>query len=104
LACAGMGRVNPVIFCGKLNDEPLAATTQIIEGPGGSEIDFRPGSGFRTGDSGDGYPMRNLYRLLPPDGPNYSRSSSADQGHERLPGERTLTVEPTRIRAEFPCA
>jgi hypothetical protein len=30
-----------VIFCGDLNDEPLAATTQIIQGPGGSEIDFR---------------------------------------------------------------
>ena len=62
-----------MIFCGDLNDEPLAATTQIIQGPGGSEIDFRPGSGFRTGDSGDGYRMWNLYRLLPPEGPNYTR-------------------------------
>jgi endonuclease/exonuclease/phosphatase family metal-dependent hydrolase len=70
---AGTGRSNPVIFCGDLNDEPLAATTQIIQGPGGSEIDFRPGSGFRTADSGDGYRMWNLHRLLPPEGPNYSR-------------------------------
>jgi endonuclease/exonuclease/phosphatase family metal-dependent hydrolase len=70
---AGAGQANPVIFCGDLNDEPLAATTQIIQGPGGSEIDFRPGSGFRTGDRGDGYRMWNLYRLLPPEGPNYSR-------------------------------
>ena len=70
---AGSGQANPVIFCGDLNDEPLAATTQIIQGPSGSEIDFRPGSGFRTGDNGDGYRMWNLYRLLPPDGPNYSR-------------------------------
>jgi endonuclease/exonuclease/phosphatase family metal-dependent hydrolase len=69
----GTGPANPVIFCGDLNDEPLAATTQIIQGPGGSEIDFRPGSGFRTGDSGDGYRMWNLYRLLPPEGPNYTR-------------------------------
>jgi predicted extracellular nuclease len=70
----GTGRTNPVIFCGDLNDEPLAATTQIIQGPSGSEIDFRPGSGFRTGDNGDGYRMWNLYRLLPPpEGPNYSR-------------------------------
>jgi endonuclease/exonuclease/phosphatase family metal-dependent hydrolase len=69
----GTGLTNPVIFCGDLNDEPLAATTQIIQGPGGSEIDFRPGSGFRTGDNGDGYRMWNLYRLLPPEGPNYSR-------------------------------
>jgi hypothetical protein len=34
---------------------PLAATTQIIQGPGGSEIDFRAGSGFQTGNRGDGY-------------------------------------------------
>jgi hypothetical protein len=43
----GTGRATPVIFCGDLNDEPLAATTPIIQGPGGSEIDFQPGSGFR---------------------------------------------------------
>ena len=63
----------PELVCGDLNDEPLAATTQIIQGPGGSEIDFRPGSGFRTGDRGDGYRMWNLYRLLPPDGANHTR-------------------------------
>jgi hypothetical protein len=40
---AGTGQANPVIFCGDLNDEPPAATTQIIQGPGGSEIDFRAG-------------------------------------------------------------
>jgi endonuclease/exonuclease/phosphatase family metal-dependent hydrolase len=69
----GTGRTKPVVFCGDLNDEPLAATTQIIQGPGGSAIDFRPGSGFRTGDRGDGYRMWNLYRLLPPDRPNHTR-------------------------------
>jgi hypothetical protein len=69
----GTGTTNPVVLCGDLNDEPLAATTQIIHGPGGSEIDFRPGSGFRTGDVGDGYRMWNLYRLLPAEGPNYTR-------------------------------
>jgi endonuclease/exonuclease/phosphatase family metal-dependent hydrolase len=69
----GAGRTNPVVFCGDLNDEPLAATTQIIQGPGGSEIDFRPGSGFQTGDAGDGYRMWNIYRLLPPDGPHHTR-------------------------------
>jgi endonuclease/exonuclease/phosphatase family metal-dependent hydrolase len=70
---SGTGQTNAVVFCGDLNDEPLAATTQIIQGPGGSEIDFRPGSGFRTGDRGDGYRMWNLYRLLPPDGANHTR-------------------------------
>ena len=68
----GSGQTNPVVFCGDLNDEPLAATTQIIQGPGGSEIDFRPGSGFRTSDAGDGYRIWNLYRLLPSEGPNYT--------------------------------
>jgi endonuclease/exonuclease/phosphatase family metal-dependent hydrolase len=69
----GTGQANAVVFCGDLNDEPFAATTQVIQGPGGSEIDFRPGSGFRTADSGDGYRMWNLHRLLPPDGPQHTR-------------------------------
>jgi endonuclease/exonuclease/phosphatase family metal-dependent hydrolase len=69
----GAGTTDPVIFCGDLNDGPLAATTQMIGGPGGSEIDFRPGSGFRTGDTGDGYRMWNLNRLLPPERANYTR-------------------------------
>lgn len=53
----GAGRERAVIICGDLNNEPLAATTQIIQGPGGSEIDFRPNSGFHTGDHGDGWRM-----------------------------------------------
>jgi endonuclease/exonuclease/phosphatase family metal-dependent hydrolase len=69
----GTGKNDPVVFMGDLNDEPLAASTQIIQGPAGSEIDFRPGSGFRDGDRGDGYRLWNLYRLLPPDGPNHTR-------------------------------
>lgn len=69
----GTGTDNPVVFVGDLNDEPQAATTQIIQGPGGSEIDFRPGSGFHTGDQGDGYRLWNLHRLLPADGPNHTR-------------------------------
>lgn len=69
----GTGIDNPVVFCGDLNDEPQAATTQIIQGPGGSEIDFRPNSGFQTTDNGDGWRMWNLHRLLPPEGPNYTR-------------------------------
>ena len=67
----GTGRQIPLIFCGDLNDEPLAATTQIIHGPGGSEIDFRPGSGFQTGDNGDGWRMWNLAPLLT--APAYTR-------------------------------
>lgn len=69
----GTGRVTPVVLLGDLNDEPRAATTQIIQGPGGSEIDFRSGSGFQRSDRGDGYRMWNLSRLLPPDGPQATR-------------------------------
>jgi predicted extracellular nuclease len=69
----GTGKDSAVIMLGDLNDEPVAATTQIIQGPGGSEIDFRPGCGFRRGDAGDGYRMWNLYRLLAPEGLGYTR-------------------------------
>lgn len=34
----GLGRQKAVIVCGDLNDEPRAATTQILQGPAGSEI------------------------------------------------------------------
>ena len=69
----GRGIQLPVVLCGDLNDEPQAATTQIIQGPGGSEIDLRPGSGFQSSDRFDGWRMWNLYRLLPLDGPTYTR-------------------------------
>lgn len=69
----GTGGDTPVVLLGDLNDEPQAATTQIIQGPGGSEIDFRSGSGFQRPDRGDGYRMWNLARLLPPDGPRATR-------------------------------
>jgi endonuclease/exonuclease/phosphatase family metal-dependent hydrolase len=69
----GTGTQRPVVFVGDLNDEPQAATTQIIQGPSGSEIDFRSGSGFQTGDTGDGWRLWNLHRLLPPGAPNYTR-------------------------------
>ena len=60
----GTGRDVAVVACGDFNDEPHAATTQIVQGPGGSEIDLAPGSGFRTADSGDGWRMWNLAPLL----------------------------------------
>jgi hypothetical protein len=70
---SGRGRSEAVIFCGDLNDETLAATTQIINGPGGSElIDIdqegsgsQGGSGFMRGDQGDGYRMWNLAPRIP---------------------------------------
>ena len=59
------GRV-PVIVCGDFNDEPDAATTQLLHGPGGSEIEFRPGAGFSRPDRGDGQRLTNLAPLLAP--------------------------------------
>ena len=59
---AGTGRNKAVVFCGDLNDEVEAATTQIIQGPSGSEIGT---GGFQRGDQGDGFRMWNLAPLLP---------------------------------------
>lgn len=53
----GRGRTLPLIFCGDLNDEPHAATTQIIQGPSGSEFGT---SGFEREDKYDGARMWNL--------------------------------------------
>jgi len=61
----GVGRERAVVLCGDLNDEPTAATTQIVGGPSGSEVDLAPGSGFRRPDQGDGFRMFNLAPLLP---------------------------------------
>jgi endonuclease/exonuclease/phosphatase family metal-dependent hydrolase len=59
---AGMGKNMALVFCGDLNDEVEAATTQIIQGPLGSEIGTR---GFGMDDKGDGFRMWNLAPLLP---------------------------------------
>jgi hypothetical protein len=59
---AGTGRSTPVVFCGDLNDEVEAATTQIIQGPSGSEIGT---GGFEREDKGDGFRMWNLAPRLP---------------------------------------
>jgi endonuclease/exonuclease/phosphatase family metal-dependent hydrolase len=57
----GLGRQKAVIVCGDLNDEPEAATTQILQGPAGSEIGT---GGFPQGDKGDGYRLWNLAPVL----------------------------------------
>jgi hypothetical protein len=69
---AGTGRDTAVIFCGDLNDGVDAATTQILQGPPGSEIATE---GFSRADQGDGFRMWNLAPLLPEvdGGPAYTR-------------------------------
>ena len=47
---------------GDLNDEPTAATTQILLGPRGSEIGT---PGFERPDQGDGARLWNLAPMLP---------------------------------------
>lgn len=58
---AGAGRERALVLCGDLNDGPDAATTQVLQGPPGSEIGT---AGFRTGDQGDGDRLWNLAALL----------------------------------------
>jgi endonuclease/exonuclease/phosphatase family metal-dependent hydrolase len=63
------GRQRAVIVLGDLNDEPTAATTQILLGPRGSEIGT---SGFERPDQGDGSRLWNLAPLIP-EGRRFSR-------------------------------
>jgi endonuclease/exonuclease/phosphatase family metal-dependent hydrolase len=66
-ATVGLGRERAVVCCGDLNDEPAAATTVIVAGPSGSEIDLTPGSGFHRPDADDAFRLWNLAPLLPAD-------------------------------------
>jgi hypothetical protein len=63
----GLGRERAVVFCGDLNDEPTAATTQIVAGPTGSEVDLTRGSAFHHPDHDDAFRLWNLAPLLPED-------------------------------------
>lgn len=58
----GQGQIRPVILLGDMNDEPQAATTQILVGPGGSDIGSA--AALRK-DQGDAFRLFNLAPLLP---------------------------------------
>lgn len=60
---AGRGRSEPYVLMGDFNDEVDAATTQILNGPPGSEIGT---VGFDRPDRGDGDRLWNLAPLIPP--------------------------------------
>ena len=66
---AGAGAERAVVVLGDLNDEPLAATTQILLGPPGSEIGT---PGFERPDRGDAWRLWNLAPLIPA-GQRYTR-------------------------------
>jgi endonuclease/exonuclease/phosphatase family metal-dependent hydrolase len=108
----GLGRQKAVIVCGDLNDEPEAATTQILQGPAGSEIGT---GGFAQGDKGDGYRLWNLAPVLnrsadghPPAEPPFTRvfkgrgelidhifASNRLVNPDNLPEARTVMATPT---------
>ncbi|WP_308257757.1 endonuclease/exonuclease/phosphatase family protein [Pseudonocardia lacus] len=58
----GQGQQRAVVVLGDLNDEPAAATTQILHGPPGSEIGT---AGFTRPDQGDGVRLWNLAAQIP---------------------------------------
>lgn len=66
---AGDGQNRAVVVLGDLNDEPEAATTQLLYGPPGSEIGT---GGFDQPDQGDGQRLWNLAARIP-EGERYSR-------------------------------
>jgi predicted extracellular nuclease len=97
----GQDRERAVVVLGDLNDEPTAATTQILLGPPGSEIGT---PGFDRPDQGDGARLWNLAPLIPAE----RRFSRVFRGrgelidhtlvsHAVLNGN--VTADPTRRRA-----
>ncbi len=62
VALDGQGRTEPYVLLGDFNDEVDAATTQILNGPPGSEIGT---VGFDRADRGDGDRLWNLAPLIP---------------------------------------
>jgi endonuclease/exonuclease/phosphatase family metal-dependent hydrolase len=76
-ALAGDWAGKPVLVCGDLNDTLDAATTQLIFGPGGSQIGT---GGFSHPDHGDAQRLWDVgYAMTPPD--DYSR---INQGRKEL--------------------
>ncbi|MEW9533976.1 endonuclease/exonuclease/phosphatase family protein [Microbispora sp. NPDC049125] len=65
----GAGTERQVMVVGDLNDEPRAATTQILLGPPGSELDTR---GADVPDKGDAMRLWNLAPRIP-DAERFSR-------------------------------
>lgn len=66
---ADAGQTSPVVLLGDMNDDPHAATTQILLGPPGSEIGT---PGEIIPDQGDASRLFNLAPMLPSD-QQYSR-------------------------------
>lgn len=78
LVAGGMdGRQNAVVVLGDLNDEPDAATTQILYGPPGPQFDTRA---FDVADTGVAMRLWNVARRLP----EGERSKRRFQGRDEI--------------------
>jgi predicted extracellular nuclease len=93
---------NALILLGDMNDVTDAATTQILQGPGGSEIGT---GGFNTPDKGDDSRLFNLAPLIPEER-RYSRIYRGNKelidhilvSEELLPGQpRKLPKVDTQV-------
>ena len=95
----GQGRDRAVIVLGDLNDTVDAATTQLMLGPGGSEIGTL---GALRPDAGDGARLWNLAPLLPED----QRFSRVYRGRGELIDHilvsRALLERVTEVRTRLP--
>jgi endonuclease/exonuclease/phosphatase family metal-dependent hydrolase len=96
-----------LIVLGDMNDVTDAATTQILQGPGGSEIGTR---GFNRQDQGDDTRLFNLAPLLPEE-KRYSRIHNGTKelidhifvSQELLPGQpRNVPVVDSRVDDNLP--
>lgn len=96
-----------LILLGDMNDVTDAATTQILQGPGGSEIGT---GGFNRPDKGDDTRMFNLAPLIPPER-RYSRIYNGSKelidhilvSQELLPGQpRKLPVVDSFVDTSLP--
>ena len=100
------GRDEAVILCGDMNDEVDAQTTQILNGPPGSELGT---VGFTRPDQGDGSRLWNLAPLIP----EHQRFSRIYRGrgelidhifasHFLVANSHTLSVETIQAEGQLP--
>jgi hypothetical protein len=89
------GRIVPLIVAGDLNDEPTAATTQILQGPPGSELGT---AGANRPDKGDASRLWNLAHRIP-EGQRVSRVYRGPRRAHRPPNGQPLASIKGRTRS-----
>lgn len=89
----GDGTNRAVVVAGDLNDEPQAATTQILLGPGGSEFGT---PGYDQADKGDVHRLWNVAPLIPEE----ERYSRVYRGRRELIDHLMVSHALTEVVAE----